>query len=108
MKMRDISLVVFGAIAAASVMIAASVIFYTPRAQAQAASTAPAPGGVSVTVTSGNINVAAGSTAQNQGGTIMLQDTVNRKVIIYAYSYNIFGNGTAPSMLFSSPSSFQY
>lgn len=108
MKMRDISLVVFGAIAAVSVIVAASVVFYTPRAQAQAASTAQAPGGVSVTVTSGNINVASGGVQQNQGGTILLQDTVNRKVTVYAYSYNLFGNGTTPTALVSAPVVFTY
>jgi hypothetical protein len=54
MKIRDISLVAFGAITAVSVMMAASVIFYTPRSQAQASSAAPAPGGVSMIISQGN------------------------------------------------------
>ena len=108
MKIRDLSLVMFGAIAAISVAVAVSVIFYTPRAHAQASTTAQAPGGVSLTVTSGNINAAAGSAAQNQGGTIVIQDTAARKVTVYAYSYNIFGNGTAPTLQFSGASVFGY
>ncbi len=104
MKMRDISLVAFGAIAAVSVMAAASVIFYTPRAQAQASSSAPAPGGVSMIITQGN-NTAGGV----QGGTIALQDSVNRKVTIAPYAFNISSSTiTLPSLLVGAISTISY
>jgi hypothetical protein len=82
MKIRDISLVLFGAITAVSVIVAGSVIFYTPRAQAQASSAAPAPGGVSMIVSPGNT-----SSGTVQGGTIALQDSVNRLVTVVPYSF---------------------
>ena len=95
MKMRDISLVVFGAIAAVSVMVAASVIFYTPRAQAQASSAAPAPGGVSMIISQGN-----NTGASIQGGTIVLQDSVKRVVTVVPYAFFTPSvAGTAPSGL---------
>jgi len=107
MKIRDISLVAFGAIAAVSVMVAASVIFYTPRAQAQASSAAPAPGGVSLIVSPGN--TAAGSAGSIQGGTIVLQDSVNRKVTIAPYAFNISSSTvTPPSILVGAISTINY
>jgi hypothetical protein len=107
MKIRDISLVAFGAIAAVSVMVAASVIFYTPKAQAQASSAAPAPGGVSMIVSPGN--TAAGSAGSIQGGTIVLQDSVNRKVTIAPYAFNISSSTiTPPSILVGAISTISY
>jgi hypothetical protein len=104
MKIRDISLVAFGAITAVCVMVTASVIFYTPKSQAQASSAAPAPGGVSMVISQGNL---AGGTVQ--GGTIALQDSVNRKVTIAPFAYNISSSTiTAPTILVGSPSTLTY
>jgi hypothetical protein len=104
MKIRDISLVAFGAIAAVSVMLAASVIFYTPRSQAQASSAAPAPGGVSMIVSPGNI---AGAGAQ--GGTIALQDSVNRLVTVVPYSFYMGSvSGNVPVLEIGAKSTVSY
>jgi hypothetical protein len=109
MKLREISLLAIGAVAAVAVMAGASIFLYTPKAQAQASSAAPAPGGVSLIVSSGANSIASGAASQYQGGTIVVQDSVNRKVTVYAYSYNFLANGTAPAILVSpSPSSFTY
>jgi hypothetical protein len=104
MKIRDISLVAFGAITAVCVMVTASVIFYTPRSQAQASSAASAPGGVSMIITQGNV---AGASVQ--GGTIALQDSVNRKVTVVPYQFYIPSvAGTAPSVLLGGAGSYNY
>jgi hypothetical protein len=104
MKTKDISLFAFGAITAVSVMLAASVIFYTPKGQAQASSAAPAPGGVSMIVSPGNL---AG--ANVQGGTIVLQDSVSRKVTIAPYAiFTPSVAGTAPSVLVGGLSQISY
>jgi hypothetical protein len=104
MKIRDISLVAFGAITAVSVMLAASVIFYTPRSQAQASSAAPAPGGVSMIISQGN-----NAGANVQGGTIALQDSVNRKVTVVPYAFFTPSvAGTAPSILLGAVSTVGY
>jgi hypothetical protein len=104
MKMRDISLVAFGAITAVSVMVTASVIFYTPRSQAQASSAAPAPGGVSMIISPGN--TASGTV---QGGTIALQDSVNRLVTIVPYAFAISSSSlTPPSILVGAKSTVSY
>ncbi|HXC98606.1 MAG TPA: hypothetical protein VN048_04635 [Verrucomicrobiae bacterium] len=104
MKIRDISLMAFGAITAVSVMLAASVIFYTPRSQAQASSAAPAPGGVSMIISQGN-----NTGASVQGGTIALQDSVNRKVTVVPYAFFTPSvAGTVPSILLGAPSTVGY
>jgi hypothetical protein len=108
MKLKEISLIAVGAAAAVAVMAAASVFFYTPKAQAQASSAVSAPGGVSVIVSSGANSVPSGGSSQYQGGTIVLQDAPNRKVTVYAYSYNYLANGNPPSLTISGASTFTY
>ena len=104
MKIRDISLVAFGAITAVSVMLAASVIFYTPGAHGQASSAAPAPGGVSMIVSPGN--TASGAV---QGGTIALQDSVNRLVTVVPYSFFMnSGSGGIPVLEIGAKSTVSY
>lgn len=109
MKFKELSLMAAGAVAAVTVMAVASAVFYSPKAQAQSSATAPAPGGVSVAVTAGNMNVTAGASSQVQGGTIVLQDSVNRKITVTAYSYSLSGNSsTAPTLLLSTAASYTY
>ncbi len=103
MKFKDISLIAIGAVAAVAVMAVASIFLYTPKAQAQTSSAAAAPGGVSLVVSTGANEVTAGGSSQYAGGTIMLQDAPNRKVTVYAYSYNVLGNGSAPTLQLSTP-----
>lgn len=108
MKFKEISLVAIGAMAAITIMAAVSVLFYTPKAPAQGAAAMTAPGGVSVSVTAANTAVAAGGTAQFQGGTILVQDGPNRKVTVYSYTYELFGNTTTPTLQLSGASTFTY
>ena len=104
MKIRDISLVAFGAITAVSVMVTASVIFYTPRSQAQASSAAPAPGGVSMIISQGNA-----SSGTVQGGMIALQDSVKRQVTVAPYAFAISSSTiTPPSILVGTISTISY
>jgi hypothetical protein len=87
-----------------------TVFFNPPKAQAQAAATAPAPGGVSMVVTAGNnAGNTTSSVGQIQGGVITMQDSVNRKVTVVAYSYVIVNSATtAPTILLSPSASFSY
>ena len=104
MQVKDISLMAIGAMAAVTVMAISSAFFYTPKAQAQASSAAPAPGGVSMIVSPGNL---AGPNVQ--GGTIALQDSVNRKVTIAPYAiFTPSVAGTAPSILVGATSTITY
>jgi len=102
MKIRDISLMATGAIVAVAVIAGAAAILYTPKAQAQGASAAPAPAGVSMIVSGGN-NIYNNITSQN--GTIVLQDTINRKVTVVGYGV---GGSSGSSLSISAPQSFTY
>ena len=107
MKIREISLVAFGAITAVSVIAAASVIFYTPKTQAQASSAAPAPGGVSMIVSPASLGT--GSSGNVQGGTIITQDSINRVIKVAPYAiFTPAVAGTAPSVAVGTASTYSY
>jgi hypothetical protein len=98
MKVRDINLMATGAIVTIAVIVGTTTNLYTPKAQAQAA--APAPAGVSMIVSGGN---AIYDNSTSQCGTIVLQDTVNRKVTVVAYDADYVGG-----LSLSAPQSYGY
>jgi hypothetical protein len=104
MKTRDLCLMATGAIIAVAVIVAALTVFNPTRAQAQGAAAAPAAGGVSMIVSAGN----GTGVSTIQGGTIVLQDSVNRKVTVAAYTYQITTPPTAPTLVLSTNASFTY
>jgi hypothetical protein len=110
MKVRDICLMAGGATVTLATVLLASTLVNPPKAQAQASSAIPAAGGVSMIVSSGNLTVSGGGNG-GQGGTIVLQDSVTRKVTVVAYSYNIWSANsvaTPPIILLSTNASFTY
>jgi len=108
MKVRDISLMAAGAIITVAAFALAFTLINPPKAQAQASSAAPAPGGVSMIVSSGN-GMASGGGNETQGGTIVLEDSVNRKVTVVAYTFDTFNAaGTPPTLYLSTNATFTY
>jgi hypothetical protein len=93
MKIRDISLMATGAAVTVAVIVVATTILYTPKAQAQAAASAPGAIPMIVTVPTGNY------------GLITVNDPIGRKVTVVSYN---FGNSGVPTCSLSSPSSFSY
>ena len=108
MKLRDLSLIAIGALAAAALTAAVSAFVYTPRAQAQGSAAAPAPGGVSMIITEGSASI-GNSATYVQGGTIVMQDSVNRKVTVYAFEHSFNQNTANPPIIqLSTNTSFTY
>ena len=109
MKVRPISLMAAGAIVSIAVIVSVSTLFHPPNAQAQASSAAPAAGGVSVIVSPGSSESATASYI-TQGGTIVLHDSVNRKVTVVAFCNRIANDpeNHPPSIVLSTNAFFTY
>jgi hypothetical protein len=96
-----------GAIITVAVFALAYTFINPSKVEAQASSAAPAPGGVSMIVSAGN-GMASGGGNETQGGTIVLEDSVNRKVTVVAYTFDTFNSASAPTLYLSTNATFSY
>ena len=109
MNGRTLCLVATGVVVSVAVVVLAITVFNPTKAQAQASSAAPAAGGVSMIVSPGN-HVSQTAGYASQGGTIVMHDSVNRKVTVVAYLNRITNDPDIhpPSIVLSTNAFFTY
>ncbi len=105
MKVRDISLMITGAIITIAVIVSVSTFFNPTKAQAQAIAAAP---GAVATIVSAYAQGFTGSSYFQGGGIITVNDPNTRKVTIVAYQSSVTATNGVPTFTLSSTNSFTY